>query len=251
MTGKNISDQLSYLPDDMIEEAMEMPKRQRTLRFTVRVLRAAACLAVIIGLLFGIWGRGSDPTIPQGGLLTISVGAVSNDSSVLPNVALEKDLELPGTFRWSPAYSYLPGIPLTLSVFGDEYDLEKVYFDVTVDGGSFLKKLDTAQYKQIPLHTTLKNNATVYWHSWYNKSFSNVIDFEGDCAFADIIIYEEKTIIGYAVIGFRRHCVDNLPTISFSAILVESVMFSQEEIKQAPTTEEQIRKQIEEIKATK
>ena len=50
MTGKNISDQLSFLPDDMIEEAMEIPKRQRTLRFTARVLRAAACLAVIIGL---------------------------------------------------------------------------------------------------------------------------------------------------------------------------------------------------------
>ena len=247
MTGKDISKQLSYLPDDMIEEAMEMPKRQKTLRFTARVLRAAACLAVIIGLLFGIFGRDSDPKTPKGGLLTISVGAVGNDGTIITNFALDKNVELPDNFRWNPTYNYLPGIPLTFSVSGEEYNLNDIYFDITVTGGSFLRETNQpGLYKQISLHSTLKNSSTVYWHSWYDSA-DGVIYFEEDCAYADIIIFEKDTIIGYAVVGFRRLYNNDTPTFSFNAILLESVMFSVGET----VTEEYVRPQMEAIKNAK
>lgn len=248
MTGKNISDQLSYLPDDMIEEAMEMPKRQRTLRFTARVLRAAACFAVIAGLLFGIWGRGGDPTAPQGGLLTITVYGIDQDKDT--NKVEELVLLPYANILWPQAVNSFYGFPMGLAVADDKYDFKSISFRASADGGWLyvgkLGEIYMHQMKVSPLDTStvIPNNTAIFWLA---KNTASHERFTGDTAFIDVVIYEGTQIIGYTVIRLDQKYDEYGATRSYYVSMPANEIFSTEET----ITEEYVRQQIDEVKKAK
>lgn len=251
MTGKHISDQLSYLPDDIIEEAMEMPKRQRTLRFTARVLRAAACLAVIIGLLLGIWGRGSDPTAPQGGLLTITVYG-----SDLETIAL---LDTSSHWSISGFPNYVPGWPFVLSATHSNYTSNSISFSITASEGQlWIGKQGSTQPAQgtyYPYFSNypISNDTTLYWNHakiGYSKTGNTIVElFDGDVAYIDIIVYGNNSILGYCVIKIEKNNFSGNASVgTYFASVLASVLFSNKSAPDETITEEYIHQLIEEVK---
>ena len=250
MNGEKISRQLNYLPEDMIAEAMESPAAPRRFTVTTRILRAAACFAVIIGLLFGIrWYTGDRSEL---GLLTVTVHATNQ----IDSAALQTGVSLPYSYNWSMT-NWAPGLPITLSVTNKKYDLSNITFLVTVDGGGFYvgvkggTSIVPGLCEKIPLRATVPNNTTIFWAKEYNV---NKDDFwkNGVTAHADIIVYENDRILGYTVIRFDRVPLEEGQegiSNTFAASLIASVHFSDDDHQHASITEEYVRKQIEEVKA--
>lgn len=226
MNGDKISRCLDALPDAMLEEAMK-PYQPCSLRR--RIVRIAACLVIVIGLLLGLKSHNIDQN-KNTGILTVTVYAFDNNYTA---EILQPGVSLPYSYTWNPAISAVPGLPLTLSVTSDNYVSDDISFHITVDSGSFLRWqghsgwLDNynGEAKQLPEEFTLSNNSTIYWRCWQWKD-GHSIQFVGDTAYVDIIIYEKEDIVGYAVLQISRiYSEEHGRTTMFTASLLESASF--------------------------
>lgn len=244
MNGKLLSAQLSFLPEDMVAEAMETCTQLRLTHIGIRILRIAACLAVIIGLLLGVpLPNANKPGIITGqGLLSVTVYAADQSSST----TLSPDTVLPHSYDWL-FVNWAAGLPITLSVSDDTYTPEDITFQVSVDGGGFYigknggTNIHPGVFHQLPAQFTVPNNTTIFWSQFYN---ANDVDFLAGSitAYADIVIYNEEEIIGYAVIRFERA---NKHSLVFTVSLIESIAFSTED---GYITDEYVRWLIDEAK---
>lgn len=226
MNGEKISRCLDAVPESMLEEAMKPYKPHSFGRHLVKI---AACLALVVALLIS-YGLGKHGQAENMCILTITVYALDSNSTAK---TLQPGVALPYSYTWNPAISAVPGLPLTLSIASEMYLSDDISFHVTLDGGSFVQWqghsgwLDNyrGEAKQLPQTFTLSNNSTIYWRCWSNER-GGAIQFEGDTAYADIIIYEKDAIIGYAVLKLCRvYSEEYGPTNTFTASLVVSESF--------------------------
>lgn len=238
MKGEFLSRQLSFLPEDMIEEAMNAEKKKT--QPAVRWLRMAACLAVIAGLLVGI-GLRNNGIVTGPGILAVTVYAEDTSSTTL-----SPDTVLPSHYYWSFA-NWAPGLPITLSVSDSSFLSENISFQVTVDGGvCFLgvnggTSITPGPSVQMPVQFTVPNQTTIFWSQFYDASGNDDFTLHGETAYIDIIIFDGSEIIGYTILRLDRESPDSL---GFVASMLDSVaLLSGQEI-----TEAYVRAQIEKAK---
>ena len=214
MNGQDFSKQLSYLPDDMVEEALKKTTISPTFklqykRYAARSLRIAACLAVVIGLLLASPGLhpGSEGIVAGPGLLTVRVYAEdSGDPSEFVEYLLEEGVEVPDRAFIAMTNSYI-GVPTNLSVETVDFPAEKISYQVSASAGVFANN-DLHGYTQDWFSTlTCENFSTFRWNlvngagaDWYDEKY--------DCSFVKIVIYCENHIVGYAVIRYDRLYTD-------------------------------------------
>lgn len=229
-----LSQQLSYLPDEMVEEAMAPGRNIYRKNTWHRILRAAACLAVILGLLLGVPQLlpGTQDTLASP--LTITVYAADLSSAT----TLSPDTVLPVAYQWHPGTNWLPGQPITLSASAPDRADENITFQVTVEGGGFYVGVgDKVFYKEYEDHIlftsptyqpmatqfTVPNNTTIFWNPTIGAAEGDTFFKDGTVAYADIIIYGGEKIIGYTILRFER---ESTAHANFSVSMVASVSLS-------------------------
>ena len=204
--GEFLSRQLSFLPDEMVDEAMEVKKKSRSGRF---ILRAAACLAVVVGLLVAVLSGGSG-IVTGPGILAVTVYAADETPFTIssPDTVLHKSI------YWDSVVSYAPmfGCPITLSV-PDEYACsDNLIFQITVDGGGMLleqkREGDSAlsgAYRYMPAQFTVQNHTTIRWTAFHTLTASDEYSMVNrNTAHVDVVIYDGAEIVGYTVLRFTK-----------------------------------------------
>ena len=199
-----LSKALGAVPDDMLQEAMEVKKKRST---SWTILRAAACLAVVLGLLIAALG-GNSGVITGPGILVVTVYAAEET----PFTISSPDTVLHNSIYWDSASSYSFGCPITLSV-SDEYDYsEEITFQVAIDGGGMLaeeKRGDTftpgTAYRYMPPQFTVPNHTTIRWTDIHPYTESNEYSMvDRNTAHVEIVIYDGIEIIGYTVLRLSK-----------------------------------------------
>ncbi len=199
-----LSKAMGNIPDDMLMEAMEVKKA------TGRkwIIRAAACLVLVIGLLFATM-RGDNGIVAGNGLLTLTVYATNAEAFTTSSV----DTVVPFSHTWRGFVNWAPGWPITLSINSEDYQSDDIRFEVTVSGGSYWVGCDdrissTSIYpglsKPMPVQFSVPNHTTIFWSMFYSAEQSDHIIYEGDEVLTNIIIYDGDQIIGYTVLRFDR-----------------------------------------------
>ena len=202
MKKYTVSKALGGLSDDLLLEALEF---QKTRQPAWKILRAAACLAAVIGLLAAMFWPGAEENIVIGpGILTVTVYAADATPYTIssPDTVLHKSIYSDG-----PA-SYAFGCPITLSV-PEKYDCsENVTFQVAVDGGGMLTEVETGEtftpgnaYKYMPSQFSVPNHTTIRWTALHvNASAEEYSMANRDTAHVEITIYDGENIVGYSVL---------------------------------------------------
>lgn len=196
-----LSNAMGNLPDDILQEAMEVKKHTGH----KWLLRAAACLVLVIGMLFATM-RGDNGIVTGNGLLTLTVYATDAEPFITSSV----DTAVPFSHIWSNWVNWAPGWPITLSINSEDYQSDDIRFEVIVDGGVYYVGSDggTSIYpgysKPMPAEFSVPNNTTIFWSMWYTAEQSEHIQYEGEEVFTKIIIYDGDRIIGYTVLRFDR-----------------------------------------------
>lgn len=238
MSNFVLSKAMGDIPDDLLQEAMDVRKRSSV---GWMIFRAAACLAVVIGLIAASWGLrpSTDDIVAAPGILTVTVYAENQSFMELsPNTVLPYD------YCWTDV-NWAPGLPITLCVDKENYVSDNITFRVTVDGGGFYigKEGDASIYPGIS-HRCLpefeiSNNTTIFWSQYYDANGNDSLS-KNKSAYADILIYDGVKIVGYAVIRFD--CA-NQYLRSFTVAMVASGAFSPDD---KDITEQYVSKIIEE-----
>jgi len=253
MNAEALSRSLSFLPDSMIGEAIRSRKK-KPVHFTPW-LRAAACIAVVLGLLFGIsfpWLSG-EKHITAPSILVVNAYAFENGQP--------KGYEMEEGFRFRydkltvPYYNMLNCVPgLPISFFFPEEDM---VLDITLSNGVFYdwnRNLNPDGSYQANRESngyferrfTIKNNRTIYWRPFNrNNETREVFPLKGNRAYVDIIMKQEEHIVGYAVI-----CIDLVRESppGHEAYLVEAVRFPKILGRYQEITEDYVQQQIEKVK---
>ena len=196
-----LSKAMGSIPGEMLQEAMTITKN------TGRkwIIRAAACLVLVIGLLSATM-RGDDGIVTGNGLLTLTVYATNAEAFTTSSV----DTVVPFSHIWINWVNWAPGWPITLSINSEDYQSDDIRFEVTVDGGVYYVGRDggTSIYpgysKPMPAQFSVPNNTTIFWSMWYTAEQSEHIQYEGEEVFTKIIVYDGDQIIGYTVLRFDR-----------------------------------------------
>ena len=222
MNGQDFSKQLSFLPDDLVEEAMNNGKTHSARH----ILRFAACIVLIIGLLvYGAANNRPDPGIsPQPGFLSVRVYAADNSSSTV----LSPDTVLPYNYYWG-FVNWTAGLPITLSVTEKDLVSEQIHFKVTVDGGSCYigenggTSIYSGAASLLPPQFTVPNNTTIFWSQFIDANGKMDFLATGTVAFIDIIICDGDDVIGYTLLRLDRESPEG---IGFKVSMVDSVSFA-------------------------
>ncbi len=253
MNGKDLSRQLSDLPEEMIAEAMVPAKRLHRQRTTHRVLRIAAMAAVVAILLTALsfWPTKEEGYITGPGLLVVRASPSASNTDIPVDGAVLEDIFLDDSYS-----SHWKGMPLLLSIQDDLYPGMDITLECSVSDGAMrcdVVPLDknspmyeeymeyAAYYRQFNTylgnHCVIQNNDKLYWRpdtvefDHDNYSFGFNYDFKGAQAFLDIIIRADGQIVGYAVIefyadldrffpnwGYEKYYARVLKTVSFPKV---------------------------------
>ena len=250
MNGEALSAALSGLPEAMIAEAMTPQRKSHVIPW----LRLAACIALIAAILAGSLPY-SNEIVTAPGILMVMVYAEGN-GDCYESVKLETGVTFPCGSAWHPGTNAVPGLPVTLLIVEPDFRNSSIQFEISIDGGCFIRLpdsesrgfLDTYNGQPIlyPDNFTVGNCSTIYWLE------NGSIDFDGDIAYVDIVIYQEDNIVGYAVLRIDRvYDPDCGRTNSFCITLVDSVAFSKIGGHYQNVPESYVRNRIEEVKRDK
>ena len=198
-----LSEAMGNIPDDMLQEAMEV-KKQRRIGWSV--LRAAACLAVVVGLLLAALG-GDGGVVSGSGILAVTVYAADNT----PFTIFSPDTVLHNSIYWDGATSASFGCPISLTV-SEEYNcLEDITFWITIDGGgmSWEQGGETGAsgvaYEIMPAQFVVPNNSTIIWSTFHPNAASDEYSMQHrNTAHVEIVIYDGEIIVGYSVLRLRK-----------------------------------------------
>lgn len=196
MSGKMISEALGSLPEALVAEAMESGAKRR-----MPWLRIAACFAVIVGLFLG-WPTTEQGIVTAPGILSVQVYAMNDAGNeayvavpMYDGITVNEEGYTPLVMnRW-------PGIPVWLSLDPNEYDTDRIYFEVSTSSGMILSNWgrELRRNKENGYYIVWDNDSSIYWtnkESPYDPIYDRI--------YTSIIIYEGKNIIGYSVARFDR-----------------------------------------------
>lgn len=248
---------------DINENYIQEARVNRRVRKTFWLKRGAlaACLCLIVVTSFMV-PRLSDYTdhdnspssniVTAPGFLTLTASAASLDDDTTiefpseETIIMQEGIEVPITYNWNPAMSSRPGIPLNLSAPG----YQNTTFEVSVDGGALLLWEDnTVTHMSIPLY--VENGTTIYWSSLSKSTSGSVETMENSRAYIDIIIREDTTIVGYAVVKIELDHSDATTEYpcTYYATLVKSVSFPKVNGSYQNITYEYVRMEMEQLKS--
>ena len=160
---------------------------------------------------------------------------------------MQEGIEVPITYNWNPAMSSRPGIPLNLSAPG----YQNTTFEVSVDGGELLlwEEDNTITHMSTPLY--VENGTTIYWSSLSQSTSGSVETMEHSPAYIDIVILEDTTIVGYAVVKIELDHLDSTTKdpYTYYATLVKSISFPKVNGGYQNITYEYVRMEMEQLKS--
>ena len=139
-----------------------------------------------------------------------------------------------------------PGIPLNLSAPG----YQNTTFEVSVDGGELLLWEDNT-IKHLPTPFYVENGTTIYWSSLSQSTSGSVETMELSPAYIDIVILEDTTIVGYAVVKIELDHLDSTTKdpYTYYATLVKSVSFPKVNGSYQIITYEYVRMEMEQLES--
>ena len=230
MSNETWNDALGGINNSMIESAMYTYNKTQKKHFPwLRIAAAAAMVAILIGLMagipFGLRDDGDYITAP--GLLSIRAYALDEmQISEVNSTVLEKGVELPWEYIWSPAINVVcNGLPITFSFPADAFDAKNISLEISCTGGSFVddrvNRFDLETKRPVGYEPylgndfSISNNETIYWINYSKKyvPFKNQYEFDAEAprtSYVDIIIRADEYIVGYAVIKIYEHLPDGV-----------------------------------------
>ena len=202
--SKLLSEQLSFLPDNMVDEAMASAQKPHRKRAAIAIVRIAACFAVILGLVFGFpkFDPKSTSFVTGPGMLSVSVSATNAHSKQAQTQVLEEGITIPNNAILGSTNSYV-GIPIHLSVSDEDHPVSQISYRLSATAGVCADN-ERQGYTSDWFDTiTCENDSTVRW-SLINDGNADWYDPQFDHCFLKIIIRCQEHIIGYSVIRFDR-----------------------------------------------
>ncbi len=259
MNAEALSRSLSFLPDSMIGEAIHSRAKKR-IHFTPW-LRAVVCIAVVLGLLFGIsfpWLSG-EKYITAPSVLAVKAYAFENEWK--PSEHILKEGVTAYDHGWLQDYSFeincVPGFPITFSFSKDREKYQNLVLDISVEKGHFVegfKDIDSnGEFQGREGSTTARKqissilDRTIYWRYWEvdpetgkaTTSWETVLTD----VYIDVVLRDGDNIIGYAVIK-----LENTDLSRYEMYLLKSVYYPKILDNYQKVTEEYIQDQIETVK---
>lgn len=262
MNGKDLSRHFNDLPEEMIAEAMAPAKDTQRKNITARVLRIAACFAVVVGLLaaaLGLYPSNDGIVTGQGVLVVTAYATDQNNPNQVIEIPLEEGVWIPDQafLGWT---NYYVGVPTHLSVNTEDFPSEKISYFISGTVGSYAddtRKGYTSDWfstlsseNDSTFRYDLRHGVSVSAGDWYDPAF--------DRTFTKIVIYCQDRIIGYAVIQYDRLYTDEwaelypemklpyedleqpLPLDVFYCTLIKSVSFPKVDGKYQNITQEYV-----------
>lgn len=262
MNGKDLSRQLSDLPEEMIAEAMAPAKDIKRKHFTVRLLRAAAIAAAVAILLTALafWPASDEEYVTGPGVLVVTAYAADSEK---PNGVIEVPLE---EGVWIPDQAFLGmtnsyvGVPTHLSVNTEDFPSDKISYMISGTVGLYADDSRKGYTSDWFSTLNLENDNTFRYdlitgvsaakQDWYDPKL--------DRTFTKIVIYCKGHIIGYAVIQYDRLYTDewaelhpemkpyyedweqSLPLDVFYCTLIKSVSFPKVDGRYQDVTQEYV-----------
>lgn len=280
MNGKDLSRQLSDLPEEMIAEAMAPAKDIRQKHFTARLLRAAAIAAAVAILITAValWPAEENYITGPGLLVVRAYGAEYENDIPVEGVILEEGVEFTSSVTYDPTISYRQHYPFTFSMDESLYPGMEITLEVKSDVGIFYKRepFNLLMLNMTPIqyylashygqHFTVSANKPIYWEpdgfdyeymkTAYGEGKTVIeevykpVKFEESPAFIDVVIRADDLIVGYCVIEIYEINVDDgHPDKEFSFTLLTMVSFPQVEGRWQKVTEEYVQNEINRIHA--
>ncbi len=275
MNGKDLSRQLSDLPEELIAEAMAPAKDIKRKHFAVRLLRVAAIAAALAILITAVafWPTEENYITGPGVLVVRAYGAEYEDDVPVEGVVLEEGVEFTSTVIYNPTISYRQHFPFTFSVEDSLYSNMEITLEVNADAGIFYKnepydpdtlgltRVEKYLARYYGQHFFVNADKAIYWkpsgfdyaymqeaYKPGESSFEDVyipMNFEKSPAFIDVVIRADDNIVGYCVIAICEINIDDgHPDQEFSFTLLTMVGFPQIEGRWQNVTEEYVWKQI-------
>lgn len=263
MNAEALNRSLSFLPDSMIEEAI-CSRAKKRIHFTPW-LRAAACIAVVLGLLFGIsfpWLSG-EKYITAPSILAVKAYAFENEWK--PSEYILKEGVTAYDHGWLQDFCFtincVAGFPITFSFSEDREEYQNLVLELSVNKGIFIdgsKDIDEngnfhrrenrwIRSKEI----TTWIDRTVYWHEGEYDDTGKWIDWakEGyyDDVYIEVLIRDGENIVGYAVLNMAYR---KTPVERWQIFLIKSVYYPKILGRYQNVSEEYVRQQIEAVKQT-
>ena len=245
--------------ENYIQEARVNPKVRKPLWLKRGALAACLCLVVVTSFMVPRLMNSTDhdksPSsniLTAPGFLTLTASAASLDEDTTiespseETIIMQEGIEVPITYNWNPAMSSRPGIPLNLSAPG----YQNTTFEVSVDGGELLLWEDNT-IKHLPTPFYVENGTTIYWSSLSQSTSGSVETMELSPAYIDIVILEDTTIVGYAVVKIELDHLDSTTKdpYTYYATLVKSVSFPKVNGSYQIITYEYVRMEMEQLES--
>lgn len=131
-------------------------------------------------------------------------------------VALEEGVEMPYEYGWSVALNWYPGVPIRLTMPENEFEGAQITFEVSVNGGEFLRKkytISDAGSEYLGQNFFVGNNQTICWRflvtdpRLYDRAYEGAqyeapMRYLDGKAYADIVIWADGNIVGCMTVMF-------------------------------------------------
>lgn len=254
MSKYRLSKAMNAVPDDMLQEAMEVKKKSRT---GWTIFRAAACLAVVVGLLLATLGGGGEgDVVSMPGVMKAYAYEVKDEKNVdfskLEEFAFVENQIKPGQNMWNPFTNY----ELAITPVVNEVNLLDyiITFDVSTKYGLLVGNYhDREKYKsyadaEMGKYATIDNGETLYWEGYEpnpdGESRYKKVEPGADAIYVDLIIKADTHIIGYAIFEI----IPLGDGLAYTGMLVHSVYYPMVNGQFQTITEDFVRQEIESYK---
>lgn len=268
-----LSNAMGNLPDDILQEAMEVKKH------TGRkwILRAAACAAVLAILLTALLWPSEENYITGRGMITVrAYEADETGNPTIESVVLEKGVVFAPDYIYRTDTSYREEFPFLFRVEHELFSPNEIMLEISTNAGIFYKHLpgDLSMVGKPPIeqllydnygqHFTVSADKALYWkpdgfdyaymREQFEKGNTNVAQvyksfgFSSNPAYFDVIIRAYDYIIGYCVIEVKMSPTEISPYAHrFSFEVVALVSFPMVDGKHQNVSNKYVQTQIQKI----
>ena len=264
MSGKEISEALSDVSDEMVEETAMTREEKRARAKTIWFRIAAMAATVIIVLTVSLWPS-EDGYVTVPGILKVYAYDLSTgldiDEQEGYNIA---DSIVKESHPWISNMNLYYGLPLTLEVDDERLEGMVITFDVSVSHCGFYGDIKNDKYKNnenedvvslsdayLGKKFTIENGESIFWSDLQIDEEGNVqgilpdtiLDEIGNVVYVDVIIKADANIVGYTIIELHHDRGLYTPSVGGTGVYLLEEGGLQE------VTEEYVRQEIANCKA--
>lgn len=271
MLGKDLSQALGGISQEMVEEACVCGYKKNRRSILFRVAAVAATLAII--LTVALWPRKTeDGIVTAPGVLKAYAYEMKGESTIditkMEDYELVMEPEFSHKTIWSPYLGMIGGIAVTMVITEESLQDADITFEITANYGElyadfysdkYYNGTNASQAKEAACfdkYGQASNGETVYWEGmelWYaaesqpdgSKNMGELLADIGKI-YMDVLIKADGNIVGYAV--FEMVSLDENGCM-FSAALRNSAYYPIVDGEFQSVTEEFVRQEIANCKA--